>query len=87
MFPTIFSHELIHFARATMENINIITAWVRLHGMSIHYNHKRVLRRLGKIIGHVLKINYNTTSATRGKFARIVVELCLKKTLCLLSLC
>lgn len=37
---------------------------------------------LGQVIGKVIRIDYNPESATRGKFARIAVDLFLDKPLC-----
>ncbi|XP_024039221.1 uncharacterized protein LOC112097863 [Citrus clementina] len=64
------------------ETIDSVVAWIRLPGMPLHYYHKRILRMLGQVIGKVIKIDYNTESACRGKFARIAVELDLAKPLC-----
>ncbi|KAK9175423.1 hypothetical protein WN944_027430 [Citrus x changshan-huyou] len=59
------------------EKIDKITAWIRLPGMPLHYYHKKIIRMLGHVIGKVIKIDYNTELATRGKFARIAVEVSL----------
>ncbi|KAL9429226.1 hypothetical protein AB3S75_031104 [Citrus x aurantiifolia] len=61
--------------------IDYIVAWLRLVGMPLHYYHKRILRFFGQVIGNVLKIDYNTESASKGKFARISVEINLNKLL------
>ena len=37
---------------------------------------------IGNVVGKVIKIDYNTESARRGKFARIAVEISLNKPLC-----
>lgn len=37
---------------------------------------------LGQVIRKVINIDYNVESATRGKFARIAVEISLSKPLC-----
>ncbi|KAH9648695.1 reverse transcriptase domain-containing protein [Citrus sinensis] len=63
------------------EIIDSIIAWIRLLGMPLHYYHKRILRMLGHVIGNVVRTDYNTESASRGKFARIAVELDLAKPL------
>lgn len=42
---------------------------------------KKILRLLGQIIGTLIRIDYNTESAIRGKFARIAVEVALNKPL------
>ncbi|KAL9431996.1 hypothetical protein AB3S75_027078 [Citrus x aurantiifolia] len=59
------------------EKIDKITAWIRLPGMPLHYYHKKIIRMLGHVIGKVIKIDYNTELATRGKFAHIAVEVSL----------
>lgn len=64
------------------ETIDSGVAWIRLPGMPLHYYHKRILRMLGQVIGKVIKIDYNTESGSRGKFARTAVELDLAKPLC-----
>ena len=56
------------------EKIDKITTWIRLPGMPLHYYHKTIIRMLGHVIGKVIKIDYNTKLATRGKFACIAVE-------------
>lgn len=49
--------------------------------MPLHYYHKKIIRLLGHISGKVIKIDYNTELATRGKFARIAVEVHLDRLL------
>lgn len=61
--------------------INHIVAWIRLSQMNIQFYHKSIIRRLGHIIGPVIKIDNNTITAQRGKFARLAVELDLQKPL------
>lgn len=63
------------------EKIDKIVAWIRLPGMPLHYYHKKIIRMLGHVVGRVLKIDYNTEQATRGKFARITIEVYLDKPL------
>ncbi|KAK9203874.1 hypothetical protein WN943_014131 [Citrus x changshan-huyou] len=63
------------------DKIETIVAWIRLPGMPLHYYHKRVLRILGEVVGRVIRIDYNTEAAKRGKFARIAVEIYLNKPL------
>ncbi|KAH9800899.1 DUF4283 domain-containing protein [Citrus sinensis] len=64
------------------KKISSVVAWIRLPGMPLHYYHKKVLRLLGQVIRNVICIDYNTESTTRGKFARIAVEVALDKLLC-----
>ncbi|KAH9762495.1 DUF4283 domain-containing protein [Citrus sinensis] len=71
----------LHFDSVN-EKISSVVAWIRLPGMPLHYYHKKVLRLLGQVIRNVICIDYNTESTTRGKFARIAVEVALDKLLC-----
>ncbi|KAH9791203.1 DUF4283 domain-containing protein [Citrus sinensis] len=64
---------------SSKEEIDYVIVWIRLSGMALHYYHKRILRMLGQIIGTMVNIDYNTESATRGKFARIAVEVAFNK--------
>lgn len=81
---TLMGHYLVvqswnpHFDSST-DGIDSVIAWICLPGMALHYDHKRILRMLGQIIGKVIRIDYE--SATRGKFARIAVEVTLSKPL------
>ncbi|KAH9726006.1 DUF4283 domain-containing protein [Citrus sinensis] len=70
-----------HFDSSNV-NIENIVAWIRIPGMPLHYYHKRILRMIRNVVGKVIKIDYNTESARRGKFARIAVEISLNKPLC-----
>lgn len=83
---TIMGHYLIvkpwnpQFDCST-EEIESFIAWIRLPGMALHYYHKSILRMLGQIIDSVVRIDYNTEPAARGKFALITVEVALNKPL------
>ncbi|KAH9669733.1 hypothetical protein KPL70_021912 [Citrus sinensis] len=83
---TIMGHYLIvkpwnpHFDCST-EEIESVIAWIRLPGMALHYYHKSILRMLGQIIDSVVRIDYNTEPAARGKFTLITVEVALNKPL------
>lgn len=61
--------------------IDKIVAWIRLAEMNIHYYHKNIIRRLGGIVGPVIRIDYKTVEAQQGKYARMAVEIDLQKPL------
>lgn len=61
--------------------IDKIVAWIRLAKMNIHYYHKNIIRRLGGIVGPVIRIDYKTVEAQQGKYARMAVEIDLQKPL------
>ncbi|CAI0380721.1 unnamed protein product [Linum tenue] len=52
-----------------------LVVWVRFPAMPIQYYHTRILTAIGNMLGKLIRINYNTQTAQRGKFARIAIEL------------
>lgn len=58
-----------------------IVVWVRFSRLPMELYHETFLRRAGAMIGIVLKIDKLTLIHSRGKFARICVEVDLKKKL------
>ena len=61
--------------------IEKIVAWIRLVEMNILFYHKNIIRRLGEIVGLVVKIDHKMVEAQRGKFAQIAIEIDLNKPL------
>lgn len=47
--------------------------------MNIHYYYKNIIRRLGGIVGPVIRIDDKKIVAQRGKYARMAVEIDLQK--------
>lgn len=62
-------------------SISQVVSWVRIPGLPTKYYKKNVIRAIGKTLGHVLRIDYNTASGERGKFARMAVILDLAQPL------
>ncbi|XP_020963574.1 uncharacterized protein LOC110265121 [Arachis ipaensis] len=62
-------------------SIDTIAAWIRLPGLAIEYYHRAILEKIGNIVGRTLKVDSNTAEVSRGKFARICVEVDLTKPL------
>lgn len=58
-----------------------VTVWIRLPGLAVHLYDKKVLQKLGQLVGTVIKIDSNTASSTRGRFARIAVSITIDKPL------
>ncbi|CAN1141832.1 hypothetical protein LINPERHAP2_LOCUS12708 [Linum perenne] len=58
-----------------------MVAWVRFPHLPIHFYHGQVLTSLGNLVGKTVKIDFNTQTAKRGKFARIAIEIDLDKPL------
>ncbi|KAL4386403.1 hypothetical protein GQ457_09G026060 [Hibiscus cannabinus] len=58
-----------------------VVVWVRLPGLPYRYYSKAPFRRIAKIVGDVVKVDYNTKAGERGKFARLAVTVDLNKPL------
>ncbi|CAN1848740.1 hypothetical protein LINPERHAP1_LOCUS39048 [Linum perenne] len=58
-----------------------MVVWVRFPHLPIHLYHKQILSSLGNLIGHTVRMDHNTQTAERGKFARITVEIDLNEPL------
>ena len=67
--------------RASEASVSSIAAWVRLPELPVEYYHKEALLRIGSGLGPVLRVDVNTVTGTRGRFARICIQLDIKKPL------
>ena len=56
-------------------NVAMIAAWVHLPNLPIEYYEPSVLRDFGKAIGLVLRIDMHIATKTRGKFARLCIQI------------
>ncbi|KAI9085778.1 hypothetical protein K1719_032192 [Acacia pycnantha] len=63
------------------EKIDSIVAWVRLPDLPAPLFDKKFLLNLGNSIGKVIRLDVHTAQRTRGRFARMCVELNLNKPL------
>ncbi|KAL4313865.1 hypothetical protein AHAS_Ahas15G0027800 [Arachis hypogaea] len=62
-------------------SIDKVTAWIRLPGLPIELYDRMVLRKIGNLVGRTIKVDSNTAELSRGKFARMCVEVDLTKPL------
>ena len=60
---------------------NMVAVWIRLPKLPFEYYDPGVLREIGNAIGPVLRVNSNTASEARGRFARICIPVNLDKPL------
>ncbi|KAF7842178.1 ribonuclease H [Senna tora] len=63
------------------EKIQKLAAWIHLPDLPIELYDKKVLYTIGSHVGRVLRIDTNTMTQSRGKYARICIELDLGKPL------
>ncbi|XP_028089244.1 uncharacterized protein LOC114289679 [Camellia sinensis] len=67
-----------HTNRAIMSTTVI---WARLQGLPIEYYDRSTLKRLGNLLGTLLKIDVHTENGNRGRFARLCIQMDLSKPL------
>ena len=62
-------------------NISSVAIWVRLNELPIEYYHEEALQIIGNAVGKVLRIDTHTASETRGRFARLCIQVDVGKPL------
>uniref|UniRef100_A0A2N9H4L7 CCHC-type domain-containing protein n=1 Tax=Fagus sylvatica TaxID=28930 RepID=A0A2N9H4L7_FAGSY len=62
-------------------SVKTVAIWVRLPELPMEYYHKDSLLHIGSGLGPVLRVDFNTAAGTRGRFARICVQIDLDKPL------
>ncbi|XP_023876730.1 uncharacterized protein LOC111989173 [Quercus suber] len=65
----------------TTANVSSVAVWIRLNELPIEYYHVEALLQMGKAIGNVLRGDTHTTSESRGRFARLCVQVDVEKPL------
>ncbi|KAH1066052.1 hypothetical protein J1N35_031039 [Gossypium stocksii] len=60
---------------------SMVLAWIRRPGLLVFLYKRRILEEIGGIIGKVVRLDFNTDSRTRGRFARMAVYINLDKPL------
>lgn len=58
-----------------------IVVWIRLSGLPIEYYNAKALQHIGKVVGNVLRIDTFNATETRGKFARLCIQVDVDKSL------
>jgi hypothetical protein len=67
--------------RPSEASVNTVAVWVRLLELPVEYYDKESLLLIGHALGPVLRVDFNTASGTRGRFARLCIQLDLDKPL------
>lgn len=67
--------------RVDKEEINSLPVWVRFPVLPVEYYTVRWLKQAGNNIGRTIKVDLATLIASRGKFARVCVEVDFDKLL------
>jgi hypothetical protein len=61
--------------------VNTVAVWVRLPKLLVEYYDKESLLLIGQALRPVLRVDFNTTSGAKGRFARLCIQLDLDKPL------
>ena len=67
--------------KPALASVSSIAVWVRLNELPIEYYNAEALQIIGNAIGKVLRVDTFTASETRGRFARICVQVDVEKPL------
>ena len=67
--------------RASEASVKTVAIWVRLPELPVEYYHRDSLLHIGSGLGPVLRVDFNMAAGTRGRFARICVQIDLDKPL------
>jgi hypothetical protein len=63
------------------DTIKEVAVWMRISGLPIEYYDSQILRFIGNIVGKTVKVDKNTLTQERGKYARLCVQVNLTKPL------
>ena len=67
--------------RASEAAVSSVAVWIRLPELPVEYYQKDSLMLIGRGLGPVLRVDFNTASGTRGRFARLCIQLDLNNPL------
>ena len=58
-----------------------MAVWIRLPGLPIEFYEPTILKKIGRAIGLVLRIDSYTANGVRGRFARLCVQVNIEQPL------
>ena len=67
--------------RPSSTNVSSIAVWVRLNELPIEYYNAKALHQIDNSISNVLRVNTFTTFESRGRFARLCIQIDVEKPL------
>ena len=67
--------------RASEASVSSVAVWVRLPELPVEYYHKDSLFRIRSGLGPVLRVDFNITAGTQGRFARLCIQIDIDKPL------
>ena len=67
------------FFKPSTVNVYLLAVWVRLHKLPMELYETEVLKQIGTSIGKVLRIDTHTAMEARGRYARLCIQVDIKK--------
>ena len=67
--------------KAEEASLSSVAVWVRLPGLPIEFYEPTMLKKIGRAIGPVLRIDSYTANGVRGRFARLCVQVNIEQPL------
>nr|POF11393.1 uncharacterized protein CFP56_55877 [Quercus suber] len=67
--------------KPALANVSSIVVWIRLNELPIKYYNVDALQHIGRAISNVLKVDTFTATETRGRFARLCMQIDVEKPL------
>lgn len=67
--------------KSASANVSSIAVWIKLNELPIEYYNAEALHHIGRAIGNALRVDTFTASETRGRFARLCVQIDMEKPL------
>lgn len=61
--------------KASHANLSSVAVWIQLPELPIEYYEPSVFQEIGEVIGPVLRIDTHTAAESRGRFARLCVQI------------
>nr|XP_023891501.1 uncharacterized protein LOC112003522 [Quercus suber]POE61883.1 uncharacterized protein CFP56_78342 [Quercus suber] len=69
------------YFKPSTANVSSVVVWIRLNELPIEFYNAEALFHIEKAIGNVLRVDTHTASETRGRFARLCVQVDVDKPL------
>ena len=67
--------------KAEEASLSSVAVWIRLLGLPIEFYEPTILKKIGRAIGPVLRIDSYTANGVRGRFARLCVQVNIEQPL------
>ncbi|XP_021846032.1 uncharacterized protein [Spinacia oleracea] len=67
--------------RPSKDGFDTMSVWIRIDELPVEYYDKEALFAIAQLVGKPIRVDYATDKVTRGRYARVCVEIMLSKPL------